>query len=60
MELKQEIIHIISTLPEDSLPRVLEMVRKVKEESKSNKICLSIHLPTILETDANLLKRLAQ
>ncbi|MEY4937246.1 MAG: hypothetical protein RIS64_3605 [Bacteroidota bacterium] len=60
MEIRKEIQDIVSVLPEDVLPKVLEAVQRVRRDSKPTKIYLSVHLPAILETDANLLKRLAQ
>ena len=59
MEVKQEIVEIVNTLPEDVLDELLHYLRQVEKVSQE-KMRLSLHLKTILIEDRELLERLAQ
>ena len=59
MEIKQEIVQIIDTLPEDVLSDFLQYVQQVEKESQE-KMRLSIHFKTILSEDNDLLEKLTK
>lgn len=59
MEIKEEIKQIVDTLPEDVLGELLQYLRQIEKESKSQ-LHLSMNLNTILAEDDELLERLAQ
>ncbi|MBS1624162.1 MAG: hypothetical protein JST83_09100 [Bacteroidetes bacterium] len=59
MEIREEIKHIVDTLPENILLDVLKHMEKIKEAS-SDANNLEKYMDQILSEDDNLLKRLAQ
>lgn len=59
MEIKQEIVEIVNTLPNEVLDDVLTYIKKVQKISRQ-KINLSLHLDTILEEDKEVLEQLAK
>ena len=59
MEAKQEIAHIINTLPDAVVAELLQYLRQV-EKASQEKMRLSLHLNTVLTEDRELLERLAQ
>ena len=59
MQVKEEISHIVDTLPEDFLNELLQYLKKLEKASK-DKATLSLHLNTILIEDNDVLAKLAQ
>jgi len=59
MQVKEEISHIVDTLPEDFLNELLQYLKKLENASK-DKATLSLHLNTILIEDNDVLSKLAQ
>lgn len=59
MQLKEEITHIVDTLPEDFLVELLRYLKKLEKASKE-KVKLSLHLNTVLVEDKDLLEKLAK
>ena len=59
MQVKEEISHIVDTLPEDFLNELLQYLKKLEKTSK-DKATLSLHLNTILIEDNDVLSKLAQ
>lgn len=59
MELKQEAIQIIDTLPDEVLSELVHYLRQV-EKASQEKARLSLHLQTILVEDSEVLGRLAK
>jgi len=59
MEIKEEIIKIVDTLPEEFLKDLRDYLVQL-HDNQMDKSMLSINLNSILLEDKNLLKRLAQ
>jgi len=59
MQVKEEINHIVDTLPEDFLVELLRYLKKLEKVSKE-KVKLSLHLNTVLVEDKDLLEKLAK
>jgi hypothetical protein len=59
MQVKEEISHIVDTLPEDALAELLQYLKKLEKASKE-KVKLSLHLNTILVEDKEVLSTLAK
>ena len=59
MELKQEAIQIIDTLPNEILSELVQYLRQI-EKAAQEKARLSLHLQTILLEDSEVLARLAK
>jgi hypothetical protein len=59
MQVKEEINHIVDTLPEDFLVELLRYLKKLEKVSKE-KVKLSLHLNTVLVEDKELLEKLAK
>lgn len=59
MQIKEEISHIVDTLPEDFLNELLQYLRNLEKVSK-NKGKLSLHLNSILIEDNDVLTKLSQ
>ncbi len=59
MHVKEEISHIVDTLPEDFLNELLQYLKQLEKASK-NKGKLSLHLNTILIEDRDVLVKLAK
>lgn len=58
-EIKSEIQKILSSLPEERLPIILDYLKEVQQIT-SSKVLTSKNLSKILQDDSNLLKRLAE
>jgi hypothetical protein len=59
MQIKEEISHIVDTLPEDFLNELLQYLKKLEKVSK-NKGKMSLHLNSILIEDKDVLTKLSQ
>ena len=59
MQVKEEISHIVDSLPEDFLNELLQYLKKLEKASK-DKATLSLHLNTILIEDNDVLAKLAK
>ncbi|HYF03024.1 MAG TPA: hypothetical protein VEC36_06590 [Patescibacteria group bacterium] len=59
MTTKQEIIQIISNLPNDKLAELLQYLRQVEQTSHENTATFK-NLTTIVKEDTELLKRLSK
>lgn len=59
METKEEIVQIVSKLPNEVLGELLQYLRQV-EKTTAEKMRLSLNLNTILTEDRELLEKLAK
>lgn len=59
MGIKQEIVQIVNSLPDEVLGELLHYLRQV-EKSSAEKMRLSLNLNTILTEDKELLEKLAK
>ncbi len=59
MQIKEEISHIVDTLPEDFLNELLQYLKKLEKVSKT-KGKMSLHLNSILIEDKDVLTKLSQ
>ena len=59
MEIKEEIKQIVDTLPEDVLGELLQYLRQIEKESRSQ-LHLSLNINTVLAEDNELLERLVE
>ncbi len=59
MAVKEEITHIVDSLPEDFLNELLDYLKSLEKASKTDAIS-SLHLNKILIEDKEVLSRLAK
>ena len=59
MQIKEEISHIVDTLPEDFLNELLQYLKNLEKVSKA-KAKMSLHLNSILIEDKEVLTKLSQ
>lgn len=59
METKEEIVQIVSKLPNEVLGELLQYLRQI-EKTTAEKMRLSLNLNTILTEDRELLEKLAK
>jgi hypothetical protein len=59
MQIKEEISHIVDTLPEDFLNELLQYLKNLEKVSKT-KGKMSLHLNSILIEDKDVLTKLSQ